>query len=142
MGVMFTGKVSNIIAWCHVYRDCVKYYNLVTCLQRCFKYYSLVSCIQRLFQILQLGVMFIEIVSNIIAWCHVYRDCFKYYSMYTKIVSNIYSLVSCIQRLSNITAWCQVYRDCVKYYILVSCTQRLCQIFIAWCHAYIDCVKY
>ena len=59
---MFTGIVSNIIAfiqrlcqiciaWCHVCRDC---------------------------QILQLGVRFTEIVSNIIAWCHAYKDWFKY----------------------------------------------------------------
>ena len=58
---MFTEIVSNIIAWCHVYRDCVKYQYL--------------------------GVMFTEIVSNIIAWCHVYRDCVKYYR-----------LVSCLQK--------------------------------------------
>jgi len=45
---MHTKIVSNIIAWCHVYRDRVTYYSLVSCL---------------------------EIVSNIIAWCHVYRDC-------------------------------------------------------------------
>ena len=45
------------------------------------------SCLQKLCQILYLGVMFTEIVSNIIAWCHVYRDCVKYYS-----------LVSCLQK--------------------------------------------
>jgi len=36
---MYTEIVSNILAWCHVYRNC-------------FKYYSLVSCLERLFQIL------------------------------------------------------------------------------------------
>ena len=57
----------------------------------CVKYYSLMSCLQRLCQILYLGVMFTEIVSNIIAWCHVYRDCVKYYS-----------LMSCLQKLCQI----------------------------------------
>jgi hypothetical protein len=71
---MYTEIVSYIIAWWHVYRDCVKCY-------------SLMSCLQRLCQILYLGVMLTEIVSNIIAWCHVYRDCVKYYS-----------LVSCLQK--------------------------------------------
>ena len=85
--------------------------------------------------------MYTEIVSNNIAWCHVYRDCFKYYSMYTKIVSNIYSLVSCIQRLSNITAWCHVYRDCQILQLGVRFTEIVSNI-IDWCHAYKDCVKY
>jgi hypothetical protein len=49
--------------------------------------------------------------------------------MFTEIVSNIYSLVSCLEIVSNI-------------YSLVSCLQRLCQISIAWCHVYRDCVKY
>ena len=93
--------------------------------------YSLVSFLQRLCQIL-------------IAWCHAYRDCFKYYS-----------LVSCIQRLCQILQLgVNVYRDCFKYYSLVSCLQRLFQIFslmscleiasniIVWCHVYRDCVKY
>ena len=120
-----------IVFYFPIYRDCVKYYRWV-------------SCLQRMYQLLQLGVMFTEIVSNIIAWCHAYRDCVKYYS-----------LVSCIQRLCQILQLgVNVYRDCFKYYSLVSCLQRLFQIFslmscleivsniIVWCHVYRYCVKY
>jgi hypothetical protein len=112
--VMFTEIVSNIIAWCHVYRDCVKYQYL--------------------------GVMFTEIVSNIIAWCHVYRDCVKYYRLNTKIYlwHNLWKQDTKIylwqQKQSMKTwhihvSWSHVFRDCFccQRYIFVSCFQRLCQ---------------
>ena len=89
-------------------------YNIIQAIKDCL----LFSCLQRLCQILYMGVMFTEIVSNIIDVCHAYRDGVKYYS-----------LVSCLQRwcqhlqlgiisteiVSNIIAWCHVYKECVKY---------------------------
>ena len=86
---MFTEIVSNIIAWCHAYRDCVRYY-------------SLVSCLQRLCQILLLGVMFTDILSNIyslVSCLQTLCQILKLGVMFTDIVSNIYSLVSCLQTL-------------------------------------------
>jgi hypothetical protein len=65
-----------------------------------------------------MGVMFTEIVSNIIDVCHAYRDGVKYLQL--DIIST--------EIVSNIIAWCHVYIDCVKYYSLMSCLQKLFQI--------------
>jgi hypothetical protein len=64
-------------------------------------------------------VMLTEMVSNIIAWCHAYSDGVKYLQL--GIIST--------EIVSNIIAWCHVYIDCVKYYSLMSCLQKLFQIF-------------
>ena len=125
MGVMFTEIVSNIYslvsclqrlcqistAWCHVYRDCVKY--------------------------LQLGVMFTEIVSNIIAWCHLYRHCVKYLQlgvMFTEIVSNNQLDVMFTEIVSNIIALCHVNsifaRQGLRSTPLLSTLGRLSQNFV------------
>jgi hypothetical protein len=74
--VMYTEIVSNIIAWCQCLQRLYQISSLMSCLEIASNI-SLVSCIQRLCQIFQTAVMFTQIVSNIIAWCHVYRDYFK-----------------------------------------------------------------